>query len=207
MNGSAKTVTGIDLDSDAVRYAKIRYINKSNSEFLNYQLQDACVPFTDKLFDVITSFETIEHVPHPDLMLDNIISMFHNDSTLIISSPVRQLGNLEDKPSNQHHLREWSIAEFILLLQQYFQEVEIYGQSWVIRDSWFHLPIPHKIQNIIMRKAGFDPANWQNFRYDVHPINIMPKWSITGPPQYAVAVCNAPHSGASKNILQSLCQT
>ena len=53
----ATSVTGIDLDRDAVDHAGARY-------GLNFEVADvAALPFPEASFDVVVSFETIEHVP------------------------------------------------------------------------------------------------------------------------------------------------
>ena len=66
--GKAKSVLGCDIEEEAVRYASIKF----KSPNLKYEKQDATNFIGPEKFDVIVSFETVEHIPSTDLYLETI---------------------------------------------------------------------------------------------------------------------------------------
>ncbi|MGB9619991.1 MAG: class I SAM-dependent methyltransferase [Armatimonadota bacterium] len=98
--GKAARVVGIDLSAEAIEEARRRYGHIQNIEFRIASVED--LPFEDGVFDVYTSFETIEHVPHPDQLLREAVRVLKPDGVLLISTPNRIVTNpgipLEGKP-------------------------------------------------------------------------------------------------------------
>lgn len=130
LSKSAKQVYGIDISKDAVEYAKERYHN-DNLEYNVMSIAD--ITFDDETFDVITSFETIEHVTK-DIQftfLQQIKKKLKKDGILIMSTPNDQL--LRDLSYgsyvNEFHLCEFTEREYIRFLEQYFKYVKIYYQT------------------------------------------------------------------------------
>ena len=61
----AADVHGVDIDEASIESAELRYPT------VNFRVGDAAkLPFSDGQFDVAVSFETLEHVPDPQAMLD-----------------------------------------------------------------------------------------------------------------------------------------
>ena len=131
--GSPSQVTGVDIDPDAVRYARLRY----DKPGLEYRVADACEVWTDEKFGAITSFETIEHVPAPHKLLSAVVGMLDEEGVFFVSSPVRQGGSLRDRPGhNRFHIREWSLEDFPAMLGLFFRKVTIWGQAWPIKAGF-----------------------------------------------------------------------
>lgn len=82
------------------------------------------LPVADATFDVITSFETLEHVPDAEAMLRELRRVLRPDGTLVLSTPNRSFRESE----NPYHVQEFTADELRTLLYQYFGAVTIYGQ-------------------------------------------------------------------------------
>ena len=121
----AHHVTGVDISEEAVTFAQKKYL-RSN---LNYCQGSATnLPFDDKTFDIVVSFETIEHLLEQESMLNEITRVLRPDGFLIISSPDKLEYTDIPKHENQFHVKELYKNEFESLLKKYFQHFLIYGQ-------------------------------------------------------------------------------
>ena len=65
-----------------------------------------------KSYDVIVSFETIEHLANPEFFLQNV---HKTSSLLVVSTPIGEF-----KGYNPHHKQVWKEREFRRLLEQWF---------------------------------------------------------------------------------------
>ncbi len=105
MGNVAAKVHGFDIDDKAILHAQ-KYFACDNVEFYNASLLG-----NDK-FDVIVSFETIEHVTEDDgdEFLQSIQKALRPDGLLIISTPICR----SDRRINvtPYHLREYNEDEF-----------------------------------------------------------------------------------------------
>lgn len=123
--GNAASVTGGDLSADAVRYAKHRYADPR----VRFTEQDALqLPWHDE-FDVIVSFETIEHVPDVAIFLNKIAGALKKDGLFLVSSPISAIP-LDKKPDNPFHVQEWGFESFQKLLSDYLVVEEVYIQLY-----------------------------------------------------------------------------
>src|SRR5438552_3661608 len=122
---AAKSVTGVDIDGPSVEHAKHLYY-KPNLTFL----VGGCdrIPLPDNTFDVVTSFETIEHHDKHDEMLDEIKRVLKPGGTLIISSPNRLTYSDEPGYKNPFHIKELYYDEFQELLRRRFKSIRMFGQ-------------------------------------------------------------------------------
>ncbi len=67
--GAVGSVTGIDIDADAVRFAQETYVAKN----LNFKVGDAMnIDFQDASFDAIICAQVYEHVPDPVRLMSEI---------------------------------------------------------------------------------------------------------------------------------------
>ena len=119
----AKSAVGIDLDSRAVAHARRRY---PDAEFIQGDVRQ--VPFEGGAFDLVVSFETIEHIADPAAVLDELGRVLAQDGWLLISTPNKTQYLVE----NEFHEREFSHEEFVDLLQARFSSVELLLQhNWL----------------------------------------------------------------------------
>lgn len=133
-------VVGIDIDSEAIHYAKGAYYHPLTT----YQQENAVDPtLPEKLgqFDLIVSFETLEHLEEEQLFLNNIYNMLKPGGTLVISTP---FGLGRGKPTNEpFHVHQLTEDEFQNLFHQYSKK-EFYYQRGVLIEpgrEGMHYPI------------------------------------------------------------------
>jgi ubiquinone/menaquinone biosynthesis C-methylase UbiE len=121
----AKSVTGVDIDPASVEHARHVYYSPK----LNFVAGNCdSVPLPDASFDVVTSFETIEHHDKHEEMLDEIKRLLRPGGTLIMSSPNRLTYSDEPSYKNPFHVKELYFDEFYELLQRRFKSIRMFGQ-------------------------------------------------------------------------------
>ncbi len=176
----ANMVVGMDLSEVAVRYAR-RHYPKANLEFVVGNAEGISELGS---FDVVTSFETIEHLHRPEIFLDSVVQMLSPNGMFFVSTPIREDGSITDRPRNPFHDREWTLAEFRQMLQVYFGEVTIFGQ-YNFEKTWFPYgrTIKKAIARLIMPKK-FHQLHLSDVRE--HP-PMIPGFSFDA--IYAVALC------------------
>lgn len=116
----AATATGVDIDAATVAHARERYASRSNVRFEEGSV--AALPFADASFDVVVSFETIEHVSADDQvrMLAEFSRVLAPRGLLIISSPNKRLYSEARNYRNPFHLHELNRDELARLLDAGF---------------------------------------------------------------------------------------
>lgn len=70
-------------------------------------------------YDLIICADVIEHLLHPENLLKTIRSSMHDETTLVISTPERDILRGRDNSYSVHpeHVREWNTSEFIKFLE------------------------------------------------------------------------------------------
>lgn len=124
----ARRVIGVDIDAEAVRWAQEKY-QAGNLEYLKGSA--IRIPISNNSVDLVTSFETIEHLAEHDAMLAEIKRVLRPGGLLIISSPDKH--EYTDLPEyhNAYHVKELYRHEFEALLGTHFMNYCIYGQRVV----------------------------------------------------------------------------
>jgi SAM-dependent methyltransferase len=130
-HGASRAV-GVDVDAGAVEHARARY----GREFHQADVVD--LPFEDGAFDLVVSFETIEHVPDPAGALAEFRRVLAPDGVLVASTPNAR----EYLVDNEFHVREFTPEEFVDLVAARFDDVAVlYQQNWlasaVLREATF----------------------------------------------------------------------
>ena len=123
----AGEVVGVDISMLAVDYAQERLGRNNKANFI---CSDAIrLPFVDNAFDIVVSFETIEHIRQCRKFLDECRRVLKENGLLICSTPNRRIfsPNLA-KPINTFHVKEFWPEEFYRLLRRYFASITLYGQ-------------------------------------------------------------------------------
>ena len=116
----AKEVLGVDLSKNAIEYAKNHY-SKKNLYFL--QGNAVSLPFHNNFFDVVVSFETIEHINEYEKYLEEIKRVLKPRGIFICSTP-----NIKYTQHPYFHVKEFYPEEFFSLLEKHFGNIERYGQ-------------------------------------------------------------------------------
>jgi len=75
LSENAEMVFGLDISGEAINYAKNKY-TKQNLEFI--KLNDSSLPFDDDTFNIIVSFQVIEHIKDIESYLSEIKRIFNS---------------------------------------------------------------------------------------------------------------------------------
>ena len=123
---TAEMVQGVDIDEIVIAKAKNKYAGR-NLSFVAGSVEK--IPFETSSFDVVVSFETLEHISAHDIMLGELKRVLKPGGILLISTPDKK--SYSDKPgySNPYHQKELSEEEFRILLKKYFRYQEFYWQN------------------------------------------------------------------------------
>jgi SAM-dependent methyltransferase len=131
--GVARDVVGVDIDDTSIAHARERYGAAAN---VRYERRDAtALDFADASFDVVTCFETLEHVEAQEAMLDGFVRVLADDGVLIISSPDKRTYSEVAGFRNEFHVRELYRDELLAHLSPRFAEVRLYGQKLVFDSA------------------------------------------------------------------------
>jgi len=140
-NQGVKEIIGIDLNETALREAKkkgLRVLKTTIEELAKYENQT---------FDVICSFQVLEHVANPRSFLNASIKLLKTKGRLIIAVPNSKgfLSEIRfpllDMPP--HHITRWSIKTFLYLekflplkIERYnFEPIAKYHKTWYTRNK------------------------------------------------------------------------
>ena len=167
----AGSVTGVDISDEAVAHARQRY----RRDNLSFQQGDCTDPsgLPDGPFDLIVSFETLEHVHEQSRMLSAFADRLSDDGILLVSSPDKL--NYSDRRNyrNEFHVRELYRDEFETLLGAHFPATRLYAQ-----------------------KLAFQSLLWSlDGRTDVYAATVLGEngesltTALEYPPMYYVAAC------------------
>lgn len=123
--GYAKSVLGIDYDRDVIDYAKDKY-HKPGLGFSVLDIKH--LDSLSKKFDVICSFQNIEHIQDTGKLLKNILGLLNDNGVFICSTcNIKDASPASKVPFNRFHVKEYLVDEFKELLEGHFNRVEISG--------------------------------------------------------------------------------
>lgn len=145
MSSVAKYVVGIDISDEAISFARKHYL-KSNLEFRLLSCER--IGELSNKFDVVVSFETIEHLPNPAIFIEKIHHVLNENGLLIISFPNKHRhSGLQWGHKNPHHLSELYFDEYLKLVEKWFTIEEKYHQSESI-NYLRYLELKHLLHNL-----------------------------------------------------------
>lgn len=119
-------IVGVDVSPTAVATAKSKYQSKTVSF---QQIDGQTLPFNEDSFDVITSFQVIEHLPDYDGYFSEIRRVLRPEGVLLLTTPnacIRVLPGA--KPWNRFHVREFRPDELASLVSGKFKAAQVFGQ-------------------------------------------------------------------------------
>jgi len=120
---TARRVVGVDVDADAIEYARTRYA-RDNVEFIAGDLAE--LAFADESFDAVCAFEVIEHLEAVDVFLAHAARVLRGTGVFVVSTP--RADETRSEPENPYHRIEFSPRDFEATLERHFRSVELYGQ-------------------------------------------------------------------------------
>ena len=122
----ARSVTGIDVAPEAVEYARKHYAGPS-VEFINASAEG--LGQLGKTFDLVLSFETLEHLKDPRRFLREVRRVLRPGGWFICSTPNKHFLGNGHRCVNPYHVSEMSLEEFQVAFQEVFDLRERYHQS------------------------------------------------------------------------------
>src|SRR3954453_20744455 len=118
----AGSVVGLDIDKPTVEHARAKY----GLEFEHADVGE--LPFEDGSFDLVVSFETLEHVPDAARAISEFRRVLADGGVLVASTPNSDRYLVD----NEFHAREFTQDEFGDLLAPHFSDVALfYQQDWL----------------------------------------------------------------------------
>ncbi|MEO5947350.1 MAG: class I SAM-dependent methyltransferase [Chitinophagaceae bacterium] len=126
LSKKAKHVLGIDIDASTIRQAQNKY-TANNIEFRVGSILN--IPSEDNSFDVITCFETLEHVEKHEMLIKELKRVLTPEGLLIISTPEKGNNSKSYISKNPYHKKELNKIELNNLLSYYFNYLKFYSQS------------------------------------------------------------------------------
>ncbi len=166
----ASEVVGLDISDQAIAHARARYATQSN---LRFEQGDAsALTWPDASFDLVTSFETLEHLHAQEDLVAGFARVLGAEGALLISSPDKQTYSDERGFHNEFHVRELYRDELLALLGRHFAVVRLYAQKLLFQSAIWRPEIERPIA--VMHTSDADGGVIDGGRYA---------------PIYYVAVC------------------
>lgn len=166
----AEVVMGVDISQEAINNANKIFAENG----LVYMVHSAeHLPFPDDSYDVAVSLETIEHLEHPELFLQELRRVVKPDGVIIVSCPndpyySRRVANFV----NPYHKKEYDFTQFLNFTCEYLgKEAEwyfgygAYGFA-VVPESKCNR-IEENAKDISMKNAMLNPESASDF-YCLH---------------------------------------
>jgi len=124
------TVVGVDISEDAIEYASANY----SADNLTFQAVEAIenrpLPYDSDSFDVVVSFQVIEHIRAPNLYLQEVVRVLKPGGVFLCATPDRSTRLFPgQKPWNMWHVREFNKPGLVSLLFPHFDSVDVLEMS------------------------------------------------------------------------------
>lgn len=177
-----REIVGVDASSESIRFARKNF---PEHEFI---CRDAADLALHRRFDVVTSFEVIEHVPNPQALLQAAVRHLAPSGILILSTPNRLLFSLGRERSivNKTHLHEFVQDEIRALLGRFFGRFRLYGQrhaSEGMQQAFFHDVLREERKQLRERALctalRLAPPSLEDrllLRYPIRGVLNLPRW-------------------------------
>lgn len=127
LSKTAAKIAGLDSSQECIREARSR-----EPEFADriQVIEAGSVPFTEERFDLIVSFQVIEHVENRVAYLSAIQSRLSSTGLALFTTPNRMIRLDEGmKPWNPFHVTEFSAITLRGEIERHFESVWIFGMQ------------------------------------------------------------------------------
>lgn len=124
----ARYVTGVDISEEAIKDAKKNFKKRNLQYKVIDTLETGTLPFLDGTFDVVVSFQVLEHIKNVDNYFYEINRVLKEDGELIIITPNRKFRLFSHQyPWNHHHIKEYNYYDLKEVLKEYYCSLKIKG--------------------------------------------------------------------------------
>jgi 2-polyprenyl-3-methyl-5-hydroxy-6-metoxy-1,4-benzoquinol methylase len=198
----ARRVWGLDIDPNAIAFAKARY---RECEFAECEATNLCLP--DGSVDVVVSFETLEHLKDQRKFLLECRRVLRPGGVLVCSTPNLEISRWS--ASNPYHIRELNPREFQELLGGMFPSVELFGQRHraylpyalrkTILQALERLRLRGTVVRILRGKSAPESFRTQ-FVNDVSRLResiLAYRWNVLSRPTFLIAVARVTSTHAT----------
>jgi SAM-dependent methyltransferase len=160
----AASILGVDVAAEAIEHAR----EQNAGPNIGFETVGDAVPRPDGSFDVVCSFQVLEHVADPDAYLAEARRLLRPGGVLLLATPDRRTRLLRwQRPWNRWHVREWEPEGLARLLRRHFAAVEVLtmsGRRDVIdlelrrtrRLKWLTLPVTLPVLPTRVRFAALE---------------------------------------------------
>jgi SAM-dependent methyltransferase len=186
--GEAREVVGGDLADEALACAR-QHWSRPGVQWL--RVDATRLAFPDASFDVVCSFETIEHLPDWPSYLIEVHRVLRAGGTFLVSTPNRAMS----AGLNPFHVREFTLPEFREALGRHFRVEAMLGQCFGTRPligRAFHALLAADRWQLRKRLLGRGVRD-QVVASIIGEVDVQPlashSWRL---PTYLVAVCRRP---------------
>lgn len=125
IDAGAKQVLASDYSEEALQITK--KLNTPRTAI--FRSDGTRLPFADNSIEVITSFETVEHIENYEGFVADLRRVLRNDGAMIMSTPnALYTRPVNGKPVNPFHVYEFTPDEYEALLKRHFSDVKLFGQ-------------------------------------------------------------------------------
>ncbi len=129
----AANVTGADIDHETIAWANQKY----TPSYKNLQFRQASatsIPFANHSFDVVISFETIEHLDEDmqQQFMAEIKRVLRLGGLLVMSTPDKKNYTDRYQHHNTFHLKEFYRQEFAAFVQNHFLHTAFFDQGYEV---------------------------------------------------------------------------
>ena len=151
----ASSVLGVDVCADTVQYAREHY-QMSGIEFICADAEQFESP---ERFDVVVSYETLEHLHHPSQFLEHIHNLLVPGGDFLLSIP---LG--ETRHFDPYHLHAFSQKQVFALLKKAGFRIELYrcDELFISRAELLHLGEQFPQSNPSIRDLFLTRRGWRS---------------------------------------------
>ncbi|MBI3486278.1 class I SAM-dependent methyltransferase [Candidatus Daviesbacteria bacterium] len=128
LDHKAKSVVAVDIDPKIINFAKKNYPHKK----LSFQVANATkLSFRDSKFDVVVSFEVIEHVKDYPKYIQEVLRVLKPKGQFIFSTP----NKLKHRANTSaYHFKEFTPLELNKLFRKYPCQFKLFGQFFKSQD-------------------------------------------------------------------------
>lgn len=121
--GTTELAEALDRVVGLDRVAPLASARGAGARFVRADL--AALPLAAARFDLVVSFQVIEHLEDPGVLVDAMARLVRPDGSVLVSTPNAAFSDGE----NPYHVREYRAEELTALLRRRFAEVEMHGVS------------------------------------------------------------------------------
>ncbi|KVE38159.1 class I SAM-dependent methyltransferase [Burkholderia sp. TSV86] len=156
------TFVGIDGSDWAIDYAN-RCFGSGNARYVAGYLPDALSGYGDASFDVVVSFETLEHVAEPRRLLSEFARILRPGGRVVTSVPNDWSDETGADPNPYHfHVYTWQrlrneIAEHFIV-ESATRQIASGCKRLDVACEW--VPRPRLLESVSLESAGLAEAEW-----------------------------------------------